>query len=370
MNNENETSNETFKSGHEIGSVLNDRELHDLDTLTKRYEKLTKPGPLIKVGKRIGEAVPAKVKEFVSGVGDAITEQQLYEEAMKIVATGFKVLEEQAARVTINERAVVKRVNEVVDDQEIKTLQEVCRARSYDVAKIVNAERIPNLGLAFAEGAATGFPGFAGIPFNIVLSTFCYYRAVQSIAMLYGFDVKNDPEELVISSEVFSIAMSPTTGASSEMGNVIGKIMLISEIEVVKQTVKKGWAAMASHGGSALFLAQLRALANGAAKKALEKAGKEGLENAMFRSVLEQLGKRLSQKAIQRAVPFVSAIIGALFDTAQMNKVLDFADIFYQKRFILEKEERINLLKCLEPGLSNVASEPEIEIIDIENLEP
>ena len=31
-------------------------------------------------------------------------------------------------------------------------------------------------------------------------------------------------------------------------------------------------------------------------------------------------------------------------DTAQMNKVLEYADIFYSKRFLLEKEERINEL--------------------------
>lgn len=36
--------------------------------------------------------------------------------------------------------------------------------------------------LAFTEGAATGVPDFAGIPFNIELSTFLYFRAVQSIA--------------------------------------------------------------------------------------------------------------------------------------------------------------------------------------------
>ena len=37
----------------------------------------------------------------------------------------------------------------------------------------------------------------------------------------------------------------------------------------------------------------------------------------------------------------MSAIFGALLDTAQMKKVLEYADIFYQKRFILEKGSRI-----------------------------
>jgi len=34
-------------------------------------------------------------------------------------------------------------------------------------------------------------------------------------------------------------------------------------------------------------------------------------------------------------------------DAAQMRKVLDYADIFYQKRFILEKENRIiSIIDC------------------------
>ena len=89
---------------------------------------------------------------------------------------------------------------------------------------------------------------------------------------------------------------------------------------------------------------QLRALANKAAKRALEKAGEAGLENAMFRGVFEQIGKRLTQQAVKKAVPVVSAAIVAFFDTAQMNKVLDYADVFYQKRFILEKGMRQNFV--------------------------
>ena len=80
------------------------------------------------------------------------------------------------------------------------------------------------------------------------------------------------------------------------------------------------------------------------AKRALEKAGEAGLENAMFRGVFEQIGKRLTQQAVKKAVPVVSAAIGAFFDTAQMNKVLDYADVFYQKRFILEKGMRQNFV--------------------------
>ena len=43
-------------------------------------------------------------------------------------------------------------------------------------------------------------------------------------------------------------------------------------------------------------------------------------------------------------MPVVGAVVGGIFDTALMNKVIDYADIFYNKRFILEKNARINSL--------------------------
>ena len=43
-------------------------------------------------------------------------------------------------------------------------------------------------------------------------------------------------------------------------------------------------------------------------------------------------------------VPVIGAGFGALFDTAQMKRILDFADLFYHKRFIVEKDQRARAL--------------------------
>jgi hypothetical protein len=320
--------------------VLDNRELAELDQLRSRYEKMTAPGILAKAGETIASIIPGPIKEAAENAGEAITEQQFYAEAMKLITTGFKTLEAQAAKVTVSEKTVIEKANKLTSGRAIGSLDELCFARSYEIAKIANSEKLPSLISSLVEGGATGFFGFAGILPNIVTSTFCYYRAVQSIAIAYGYDVRNNPDELVIASEVFTTALSPRSDSSGEMASVIGKIMMISEAEAIKQTVKKGWTEMAARGGIALLLTQMRALAHGAAKKALQKAGREGLENSIFRSVLEQIGKRLGQKAVQRAIPFISAAIGALFDTGEMSRVLDFADTFYHKRFILEKGMR------------------------------
>lgn len=236
------------------------------------------------------------------------------------------------------------------------------RLRSFDVARIAAGENGRHLLLAATEGAVTGAPGFAGLPFNIVFSMFLYYRAVQSVAMMYGFNVKEDPAEMVIAGDVFSNAMAPSAGSADGMAVTIGKVMLVAEMEGVKQTVKKGWTAMAARGGAAMLVTQIRALANAAARKALENAGKKSLENSVFKNVLEQIGRNITQKSLGKAIPVFGGVVGALFDVSQMNRVLQYANIFYHKRFIIEKQERIAILV----GMETVSVGGEVEICSAE----
>lgn len=324
--------------------ILNKRETQELEKLKFRYGKLTSPSAVAKIGKKISISLPVQIKEVGKAATSAITEQELYAQAMKVVVEGFKILEQNAAKTSLSEKQILKNINKQKKHYDLEELQEICLVRGYDISKVVADYKLQDLGIAFVEGSATGAFGFAGLPFNLVLSTFIYYRAVQSIAMCYGYDVKNDPAELVIASDVFMNALSPSQSDNNELTNIIAKIMIMSESTAVKQTVKKTWTDMAARGGASLLITQMRALANKAAQKALHNAGKKGLENSIFKNVFEQLGKKLTQKAVARAIPVVSAVIGALFDTAQMHRVLEYADVFYNKRFLLEKEVRINLL--------------------------
>jgi hypothetical protein len=324
--------------------ILDDREYAELARLNQRYEKLTAPGPIAKAARKAGEIVPARAKDAVAGVGNAIAEQQIYEQAVKLASDGFNTIEKQLARFTISEGAVIKSVNKVCPHAPIERLDQMATLRSYDVAKAANGRSIQHYALAFAEGGGTGAFGFAGIPANLVTSTLFYYRAVQAVALSYGYDVKNDPSELVIASEVFSNALSPASPGRNDVSDNVAKFMAISSAEGVKQAAKKGWAAMVERGGPALLLAQMRALAHTSAAKALQNAGEKGLERNLFKEIFEQVGRRLTLKSIQKAVPYVSAGIGALVDTAQMNTVLQYAEIFYHKRFIVEKPERLRYL--------------------------
>ena len=350
--------------------IIDAKEDDSIKKLCERYEKLITPGMLAKAGKKVVEVIPKPIKNVGKKAKDAITEQELYAQCMKMVVEGFEILEKQAAKLTVSENTIVKKINEVSKDVDITSIDEVCLARSYDISKLVNKYKTQDLGLALVEGGVTGYFGFAGLPFNLVLSTFLYYRAVQSVAMYYGYDIKNDPAELVIASDVFMNALSPSSQGTNEVTGIIGKIMIMTEITAVKQLSKKTCEEMAKHGGVALLICQMRALANKAAQKALEKAGQKGLEESLFKGVFEQIGKSLSKKALGKAVPVASAVIGAMFDTAQMNTVLEYADVFYNKRYLLEKEVRINtLLGVSSPIESVVIDVPEKDIVSVEDGE-
>lgn len=336
--------------------ILNKKEDESLNLLTKKYEKMIAPGRGEKIKRVISNNVPVPLKKALAEVKDNMPEIELIDKCMKKAIEGFGTLVNHAAKITISERDVVKKVDATTKRNNITSLDEVCLARSYEISRLVSKYKTQDLAAALVEGGATGYFGFAGLPANIVLSTFLYFRAVQSVAMFYGYDVKNDSTELMLAGDVFVNALSPKSTGANEVGELIGKVMVMAETTALKQASTKTWAQMAEHGGIQLLIVQIRALANKAAQKALEKAGEKGLEETIFKNILQQIGKKLTKKAVERSAPIAGALIGGLFDVAQMNTVLEYADIFYNKRFILEKEVRIN----------NLINGREDDVIDVE----
>lgn len=329
--------------------ILDQKEEILIDELTSHYEKMLRPGVIQKttksIGKKLEKVIPQKVKGNYNDFVKNLNEKDLYQQVMKVVAEGFGIIEEQAAKYSISEQAIIKNINQ--KENLIQKIDEICLLRSYDIAKVVNAYKVKDLGLAFIEGGATGFFGFAGLPFNIVLSFFLYFRAVQSIALYYGYDVKNDAKEMVIASEVFMNGFSPNIDqGTGTIAGIIGKMMVMTKTTVLKEALAKStYTELAKRGGVELLFVQIRALANKAAQKALQNAGAKNLEKSIFSEMLKQIGKQMSAKTAQRAIPVVGAAIGATFDVAYMKRIIDFADTFYHKRFILEKAQRIDLLQ-------------------------
>lgn len=348
--------------------ILNTKELQEYNALSTRYEKLVEPSKVAKLAQKTGDLLPEKIKEIANNAGDALIENELYKKVMEFAGSGFKTLEEIGAKYSISQKDILAKYNKNYE-LDLISLEEICTLRSYDVAKVCHSVKDKNILMATIEGAGTGALGFKGLPLNIALSMFLYFRAVQLIAMIYGYDVKNSAAEMEIAGQVFVESLSPKKhDINNEPVTIVGKIMVMGQVAVLKDIKAKGWQGMAEFGGIPLLLAQLRAMANKAAKNAIDKAGRKGIEHTVFDGALKQIGKKLTQDTVKKSLPYFSAILGGLIDTAQMKNVIEYADIFYQRRFIIEKEERVNML-FVDDESSRDEDNTESQIIDVEECD-
>ena len=326
--------------------ILDAREEALLTALQKEFEAFTKPGVISrsfdKLTSSAGRIVPAFVKKAFSDTQSSVSEWEMIQKTLEWAEKGFHKLTEHASRLTVSKQDVVEKLS--TRGPAITTFEEVCLFRSYDIEAVIEDKTYRDILLAAVEGAATGAFGFIGLPFNLALSFFLYFRAAQSVALHYGYDVKHDPRELQFAAEVTLQCLDPNFSGSG-LGGFIGKMMLAAEVTALRQALGKTYAEMARRGGSALLYVQIRALANKAAKTALEKAGQEGIEAGVFKTLLAQMAKRMPKEAGKKGVIGLGALIGGLSDAYLMSRVLRGAKLIYHKRYLFEKERRISLLK-------------------------
>ena len=111
---------------------LDKKEIDSLDRLNERYEKLTKPSQLAKLEKNAVKIIPNGVKNIFGKVGESISEQELYMHAMNQISNGFKIIEQQAVRLSISEQQIEKvyKSEEVYTDIKIFQNLEVMKFKS------------------------------------------------------------------------------------------------------------------------------------------------------------------------------------------------------------------------------------------------
>lgn len=324
---------------------LDEKEEKIFADLKERWEKFTAPGViekgLQKITKKVDRLVPKKIQEKLAEYVEKAMSAKIVQKVLIISSKGFFGLGKNLARHTLSKHRIEKAINKRTGKN--CTFNSLVEFRSYDLEKGVVDNKIRKQVTAFIEGGATGFFGFAGIPFNIAFSLLMYYRTVQYVALCYGFDVLEDPREMEIASEVLINCMNPNIDTvSAGVGAFMARSMFYAEMTSLSASLigKKTFEEMAKKGGAQLFYTQIRALANKAAQKGLEKAGKKGIENVFLRKILENIGKKLPKQFAGKAIPFLGAVVGAGFDLFYMNRVIDGANLQYHKRFLIEKSER------------------------------
>lgn len=159
---------------------------------------------------------------------------------------------------------------------------------------------------SFVQGGATGVGGLflltADFPVMIALNV----KAVQLIATSFGHDV-NKPYEMMLALKVFHAALLPTRLQQYAWSN------LLQELEQEDSYFYEG--------------------------------EEEVLKPASIEVVLKQILKTFSIYALRRklfqGVPVLGIAIGSTVNYRLTRNVTEFANRFYQVRYLLEKEKRV-----------------------------
>jgi len=325
------------------------RELALLTQLKTDYQRFVAPGPIAKAlqsaGRGLSRLTPGPLKRLISGSVDAAGQMEVFQKATRHACHCFGSWTRQTAKLTLPHHAVLRQYLKL--GYRLRSFDQICLARSYHAQQAVEKHRAENLCLAMIEGAATGAPGMVGVPLNVALSFLLYFRATQSIALLYGYDIHRDPGELQIASEVTLIALEPHLAEGKDsLAGMIGKVMLSAELSIVTHGVAtRTLGHLVERGGVELLYAQLRATAHRVALGVLERTAKGGLEAGIFRGILEQVTRHLAQQTPLRVMPIIGACLGGACDTYLMSRVLIGANLIYHKRFLFEKALRVEALR-------------------------
>ncbi len=162
--------------------ILDAREEALIAALQKEFKAFTKPSVVARGLKKLTNAagciIPALVKKAFSDAQSSVSEWEMIQKTLEIAEQGFHKLTEHASRMTVSKPDVVEKL--AARGPEISAFEEVCLMRSYDIEAVIEDKTYRDMLLAALEGAATGAFGFIGLPFNLALSFFLYFRAAQA----------------------------------------------------------------------------------------------------------------------------------------------------------------------------------------------
>lgn len=83
---------------------------------------------------------------------------------------------------------------------------------------------------------------------------------------------------------------------SSSTTDYVGKILVYTEMATIKKAASKSWGTMIEQGGSALLLAQMRALSNTASRKADETRAQKASRQECLLGRWHRLGRSLHKR--------------------------------------------------------------------------
>ena len=171
------------------------------------------------------------------------------------------------------------------------------------------------IGLASAEGFATGATGLPGLALDIPAITVLALRTIHKIGVCYGFEVKTKRDN------DFVLAILAVSGANG-MGEKVAALATLRTVEVAiaKQTGK--------HRGQ-----------TAATREMGQEAGSIGIKGLATR----QLGINLTKRKILQAIPAVGALVGATVNGWYIKEIGWAARRAFQERWLLENRKVVEI---------------------------
>ncbi len=154
--------------------------------------------------------------------------------------------------------------------------------------------------VAAAEGAATGYAGFAGIPTDIVALVALNLRAAGEYAVHYGFEMTTDAERLYALSLLDLVARPSTKAKNVAVSPILG---------ITKRLARQ---------------------------QAFEMLEQAALTGAISR-ITKSLGIHLTKAKLAQMVPVTGAVVGGGYNAYYTSQVCNAAFHVYRRRFLIAK---------------------------------
>jgi hypothetical protein len=174
--------------------------------------------------------------------------------------------------------------------------------------RIARGEQNWAMGVAAAEGAATGAMGLPGLAIDIPAIVAQAMRGIYVMGLCYGFELKTAEDREL------AIGILSASGANSMKEKIAALIYLRTIQDVLaKNTLQK------------------------MAEKAAESAISQQAVILAAKALAKQLGVNLSKRKMAQSIPFLGAGIGATINAWYLSDVCMAARRTFQERWLREK---------------------------------
>lgn len=203
---------------------------------------------------------------------------------------------------------------DIIRDGNVK---EICELKNKNLElsdKLADEVHNWAIGVAVAEGSATGTGGIFTAPIDIPAIITIALRTIHKIGLCYGFECKTKEDK------DFVLAIM-SAASSNTMEEKVAALTLLKSIEAI--LIKQTWKSMS--------------------EKAIEnQLGKEAAIIAI-RNLAKQLGINLTKRRALASIPFIGAFVGGSVNGWYIKEIGWSARYVFQEKWLKENGEIVNI---------------------------